>query len=156
MLFIICLLAIIGIFLIPNKAHEKELSVENSFENKDTYNRINLAQINEIDWFAEKDRLIAIMKWYADEYNVNQYQLVETARCESGFSPDVLEFKRYGDSGKAAGVMQFHKPTFDRFKQESGMTDLDYKNNDDQILLATWAFSKGYQSHWTCWSKQFN
>lgn len=83
-------------------------------------------------------------------------ELYITSQCESiDFKQEVLDFKQFGDSGKAKGVMQFHEETFNRFKKESGLSDLDYYNNDDQIMLAAWAFSKGYQYHWTCFTKHF-
>ncbi len=145
---LVALGVILTIALYPRTAHEQE-------QIKSIEIKSEIEQINDTEWFNEKDRLTAIIKYYSEEYKISEKELYETAKCESGFSKEVLEFKQFGDSGKAAGIMQFHEPTFDRFMKESGILDLDYHNNDDQIMLAAWAFSKSYQGHWTCWTKQF-
>ncbi|MCX6309999.1 MAG: hypothetical protein NTY32_14675, partial [Bacteroidia bacterium] len=45
----------------------------------------------------------------SQEYGLDYDQLYSVIKCES-------EFKiTYGDSGKAFGVAQFHKPTFDQY-----------------------------------------
>jgi soluble lytic murein transglycosylase-like protein len=69
---------------------------------------------------------------------------VKIAKCESGLNPTV-----YGDSGKAYGLYQFHRGTFEMFAKEAGL-ELDYYNPEHQIILANWAFAQGYYSHWTC------
>lgn len=72
--------------------------------------------------------------------------LVVTLKCESGLKHENV----YGDHGKAYGIAQFWKGTFDKFKGEAKMPDLDYYNQDDQITLAAWAFAHGKQGSWTC------
>lgn len=79
------------------------------------------------------------------EYKVDPVFALNIAKCESGFREKV-----YGDSGKAYGIYQFHKPTFELFKKKAGAPSLDYKNPDDQIELAVWAFANGLDSHWSC------
>lgn len=80
-------------------------------------------------------------------YGIDPVMSVEVAKCESGFRTDV-----FGDAGKAYGVFQFHRPTFDRFAREAGVK-LDYKNPDHQVELYVWAIREGYASHWTCHRK---
>ena len=74
--------------------------------------------------------------------------LVEVSRCESNFNNLAV-----GDHGKARGLFQFWRGTFDTFKEEAGMPQLEYTNENDQIKLAAWAFANQKQSHWTCFSK---
>ena len=67
------------------------------------------------------------------------------AKCESNFNPYV-----YGDKGKAYSVMQFWRKTFDAFKDEANMENLQYENWQDQIYLAFWSFANGKKGHWVC------
>ena len=92
-----------------------------------------------------------IIASYAKQYEVEPAILVEVSRCESNFKHDV-----YGDRGKAYGIMQFWENTFNQFKKEANLEHLEYKNLKDQAQLAAWAFSKGYQNHWTCYRKVVN
>lgn len=83
----------------------------------------------------------------AKRFNVDDRVLLSIANCESGMQHDGI----FGDGGAAYGIMQFHEPTFDMFKQQAGMPELDYKNRDDQIVLAAWALKNGLGYHWTCY-----
>lgn len=85
----------------------------------------------------------------ANEFGVNIALATEVAMCESSLRHDGV----YGDGKKAYGLYQFHKQTFDLFKEKSGMKDLNYENMEDQTKLAMWAFKNGYGSHWTCYKK---
>lgn len=87
-----------------------------------------------------------MIRHYASEFGVNPEKALAVAKCESNFKEDV-----YGDHGLAYGIYQFHVETFDRMAREFG-EPLNYFSTEDQIKLATWAFSKGYQNHWTCWN----
>ena len=80
---------------------------------------------------------------YADFYGVSAEVMSRVIAGESGFQCDI-----YGDSGKAFGIAQFHRPTFNAFSKELGET-LDYYSCEDQIKLMAWALSKGYGRHWT-------
>lgn len=82
----------------------------------------------------------------AKEFNVNPQIMSGTIQCESRYDNDVI-----GDSGKARGIAQFWKSTFNMFKEKSGMKELRYESEDDQIKLMAWAFSNGYAKHWTCY-----
>lgn len=84
---------------------------------------------------------------YAKKFGVSQKLALDVAKCESSLRGNV-----FGDSGKAYGTYQFHKPTFEAFSKEFG-EQLDYYNNEDNIKLAIWAFKKGRQYHWTCYDK---
>ncbi len=84
---------------------------------------------------------------FARVYKVQEKQLLAVSFCESSFNQNAI-----GDKGRAVGIFQFHKPTFDRFTKEMGEV-LDYNSYQDQAKVASWAFSKGYQSHWSCYKK---
>ncbi|MEK7192553.1 MAG: transglycosylase SLT domain-containing protein [Patescibacteria group bacterium] len=88
-----------------------------------------------------------LIEMYAKRYGTNVKLATDIARCESEFRTDV-----YGDSGKAYGVFQFHKPTFDEFAKKFG-DELDYKNTEDNIKLAVWALAHGKANHWSCYAK---
>jgi len=70
------------------------------------------------------------------------YKIIE---CESSWRPDV-----YGDGGRAYGLAQFHRPTWDWLCELSGK-DLDYYEPHHQIELLTWALENGRGYLWTCW-----
>jgi soluble lytic murein transglycosylase-like protein len=57
-----------------------------------------------------------------------------------------------GDGGKAYGLLQFHRPTFDRYSKRYGLT-LDYKNPLDQIILASLMINEDINNvhHWSVW-----
>lgn len=97
--------------------------------------------------FIKPFRLDQSITHYTALYGANEDQLRKTIKGESTFRCDV-----YGDNGKAYGIAQFHKPTFERWSKELG-EELDYYSCHDQIKLMSWAFSKGdkYKRHWTAW-----
>lgn len=85
------------------------------------------------------------------QYGMDPVLMTELARCESGFQPYIK-----GDNGKAFSYYQFHRPTFDLFKEEAGAPWLRYENPDDSIELAVWAIKNGKKDHWTCFDKVIN
>lgn len=66
-------------------------------------------------------------------------------RCESQYNP-----KARGDSGRALGVGQFHKPTFERLSKLMG-EELDYNSYYDQTKLLAWSLDNGYGANWTAY-----
>ena len=67
------------------------------------------------------------------------------ADCESDFHPSIK-----GDGGRAHGLFQYHKGTFDRYAKLSGMT-LDYYSYEDQAQLTAWLYVNKPESlrEWT-------
>jgi hypothetical protein len=65
---------------------------------------------------------------------------------ESSWNPYAI-----GDNGKAYGLAQFHKETFDMFSKKYGIS-LDYYNSKDQIILLILMFNDGYGYHWTAYA----
>jgi len=82
--------------------------------------------------------------FYAQQYKVSEKKMLAVAFCESSFNP-----KAVGDGGRARNIYQYHLPTFIAFEKQLG-EDLDYNSYHDQAKLTAFAFSKGYDSHWTC------
>lgn len=84
--------------------------------------------------------------FYAELNNTSYTEISKVAFCESSFNP-----KAKGDSGRAFGVMQYHKPTFEAFSKLMG-EELDYYSYNDQLKLTAWIWANypQYKSHWTC------
>ena len=74
--------------------------------------------------------------------------LNKIVELESGWRPNVI-----GDGGRAFGLAQFHKGTFDDFKEEAQMSELEYKNPYHQLTLLVWAIENGKQNHWTTYKR---
>lgn len=88
-----------------------------------------------------------------EKYGGEQEQiLTKVMNCESGGRRDVK-----GDGGKAHGLYQYHKPTWDRFAKLYGQ-EMDYYSPLDQIKLTAFVFQKypEYRNHWTCFTKNKN
>ncbi len=95
----------------------------------------------------EKQCVINLIEKYSKEYNYPTQLAKDIAYCESEYKPTAL-----GDSGKAYGIYQFHKNTFNLFSKEKGEV-LDYYNTEDNIKLAIWALANDKENHWTCYKK---
>lgn len=80
---------------------------------------------------------------YSNQFGVDFDTFYSVILCESGGDTNNI-----GDKGLAIGVLQFHESTFNAMSKEYGEV-LDYHSANDQIKLGSWAFSKGYDSHWT-------
>lgn len=89
--------------------------------------------------------------YFAKQNSIKDNELLVVAKCESTFNQSAI-----GDHGKARGIFQYHKPTFDRFSELMGQ-DLDYYSAHDQAKLTAFVFAQypQYKSHWTCFSKNF-
>jgi hypothetical protein len=79
----------------------------------------------------------------AIKYGIEKSELMQVIECESGFKVKVK-----GDSGKAYGLLQFHKPTF------KGFCKGDYYSPKDQLECAGQMFqTPKLKLHWTCFKK---
>jgi hypothetical protein len=81
-----------------------------------------------------------------------QKEMLNIITCESDGQHDGL----YGDNGKAYGVAQWHKRTFDELKAKAFMPGLNYRSKHDQIKLLEWALRNGYDIRWSCSTKYKN
>lgn len=87
-----------------------------------------------IDW------IFAYSQWYG----ANPYQLLRVGECESELTPYAL-----GKQGEV-GPFQFHPRGiwWSTPQAAKGYSMWDVEAN---VAAAAWAFSRGLQSHWTCW-----
>lgn len=96
---------------------------------------------------TEREKM-AVFLYEQVEYDYKKFSTIKKViDGESGWNPNAV-----GDSGKAKGVAQFHKPTFDDFSRLSGIEG-SYEDPYDQIKLMIWAFNNNLESHWTVWRK---
>jgi hypothetical protein len=80
----------------------------------------------------------------SQKYGLDYDQLSSVIQCESAFNS-----VKYGDKGKAFGVAQFHKATFDEYC--SG----NYYNSIDQLNCMAKMFSTGGAGNWSCFNKLY-
>lgn len=90
-----------------------------------------------------RDELDARISYYAQKWGVSAEKMKAVISGESNYRCTV-----YGDDDKAFGIAQFHRSTFDSFSKEMGET-LNYYSCENQIELMAYAFSRGWQNHWT-------
>lgn len=82
----------------------------------------------------------------ATKYGVNYDHLYKTLYCESGLNPNAL-----GDHGTSFGVAQFHLPTDLKTAQGTIITKDIALDPIQAIDAASYQFSIGNASRWTCW-----
>ena len=87
------------------------------------------------------------IEYYSEKWDVSFADMIAVIKCESNFRHENV----YGDGGRAYGLCQFHKPTFD-----DNCEKCNYYSIDDQIDTMAKMFSLGLQHHWTCYKKLFN
>lgn len=80
---------------------------------------------------------------YAALYGTEGSLIKKMVKCESEFKTTAL-----GDGGRAYGLMQYHKASFERHAKLFG-EELDYYSSHDQIKLGSWAVANGYGREWT-------
>lgn len=87
--------------------------------------------------------------YHAKAQGVNEEQMLKVSFCESSYKQNAV-----GDGGKALGVFQYHKPTFDRYASWMG-EKLDYTSAEDQIKLTAWIWKNHPEEKraWTCYTK---
>ena len=81
------------------------------------------------------------------EIPIKHKELIDClAFYESGNNPEAV-----GDSGKAYGVLQFWQSTFDFYSAKYNMQWLDYKNPNDQHILADKMLKEDIENtrHWS-------
>lgn len=104
-------------------------------------------RINSEEPIIIKPTLQEYISLYAHQYGASEKELLAVAKCESSFNQNAI-----GDGGRAIGVFQFHRPTWESFSRKLGER-LDINSYQDQAKLASWAFANNYKSHWVCYNK---
>lgn len=108
--------------------------------------------IEKTSWTKEEVKQIA--QFYEQKYNVRN--LVATVQCESQFKYNAVNMQDSHRLSKGSwGAAQFSKETFKHYAKEMG-ADYDDPMNPYQALdVMGYMFSKGQQSNWSCWTKNF-
>ena len=75
----------------------------------------------------------------AEKYGLNEKRFLKLIYCESTFDENAI-----GDNGKAFGLLQFHKPTFNQYCEG------DYYNMNDQLNCAAKMIKNGLSYKWSC------
>lgn len=81
-------------------------------------------------------------------YGIDYDEIYSTIDCESKFDSEAYNPTKT-KLGHSYGVGQFMTPSWEWFNKMRG-TNMDYMNPYDQLDMAAWLFSKGYQSQWDC------
>lgn len=86
----------------------------------------------------------AYVEIMAHQYSVDLVRINHIVTCESGYKHTGV----YGDKGKAMGLFQFHRTTFEDQKKKYGKTWLEYEKMEDQTELAMMMMRDGMWSRW--------
>lgn len=125
----IAMLAIIGT-IIPNTIYgdrSEALVIKNPLES--------------LSVTSSKEEIIMAIRYVSRKYLIDESEFMAVIKCESNFRIDAL-----GDSGKAFGLLQFHKSTFDQYCKG------DYHSPKDQLSCGASMFqTPKLKLHWTCW-----
>ena len=81
--------------------------------------------------------------YLSQAYKINYSQFYSVIECESAFR------LLYGDSGRAFGIAQFHKDTFNTYCKGN------YYNSYDQLTCMAQMVSQGKARQWTCFNKLY-
>lgn len=108
----------------------------------------NLPNTSQLETKESREVLKRFLRARLISYGIeDQYNIAESViTCESNWRINV-----YSRGHISYGVAQFRETTFDWFSKMKGKK-LNYYNPYDQLDLLAWAFSKGYQNHWDCYS----
>lgn len=96
------------------------------------------------------DYILQVIKEAAYRYDVSQWAVEKTLRCESwNFDWNVIVGRQLGPYGEK-GIAQLHaqglEPLFYQLGYESPFSILQ------SVDFIAWAFSKGLASHWSCYN----
>ena len=87
----------------------------------------------------------------ANRYGVSSAQLLAIARCESTFSPTVVNYSYVAPDGTSpTGLFQYIGSTWRSFSSQAGYGGASIFDATAQANVTAWAFAHGYASHWEC------
>ena len=99
--------------------------------------------------WVTRNHVIAWVYEYAAYYGVNAQVLLAVGQCESGLQP----YPRDGRSGEI-GPFQFH-PRGIWWQTPYAWMGYSPRDPEVNVAAAAWAFSRGYQYHWSCYRMLF-
>lgn len=102
-------------------------------------------------WTVEEVKVL--VNKYADTYGVSRSVLNRVVSCESQYNYKAVNWKdSHRLSNGSHGVAQFSRETFNGFAKKMGKDYYDDPYNPEQALdVMSWAISKGYGNHWSCY-----
>lgn len=114
------------------------------------YSKALAPQYNPLESLSDNPTISEIklaISYVAKKYLVDESQLMQVIKCESSYRTNAV-----GDDGLAYGLLQFHKPTFDKFCEGN------YYSAKDQLVCAAkmWSQNEKNKLHWSCWKKYFS
>lgn len=102
--------------------------------------------LSSLSYTSTVSEIKSAISYVAIKYGIEESEFMKVVECESSFDVNAT-----GDSGRAFGLMQFHKPTFYEF------CNGDYYSPQDQLECAGKMFqTEKLKRHWSCWSKYFS
>lgn len=94
------------------------------------------------------DKIKEAVVTIAYKYGVENSQLIQTLKCESGF-----DNTRVGKAGEI-GIAQFMPSTWALWNKQRGI-NLNIHSIRDQLDMMSWAFKNHLEPNWTCWKIYF-
>ena len=87
----------------------------------------------------------------ANRYGVSSTRLLDIAKCESTFSPTVVNHSYVAPDGTSpTGLFQYVGSTWRSFSSQAGYGGASIFDATAQANVTAWAFAHGYSSHWEC------
>ena len=87
----------------------------------------------------------------ANRYGVSSARLLAIAKCESTFSPTVVNHSYVAPDGTSpTGLFQYIGSTWRSFSSQAGYGGASIYDATAQANVTAWAFAHGYASHWEC------
>ena len=87
----------------------------------------------------------------ANRYGVSSARLLAIARCESTFSPTIVNHNYVAPDGTSpTGLFQYIGSTWRSFSSQAGYGGASIYDATAQANVTAWAFANGHASHWEC------
>ena len=108
-------------------------------------------------WFpkllGEKLEMARYAHGQAIENGIDPYKFLKLINCESQFEYALGDYRSETKEFMAAGPAQWWFSSWEKYTKQFGLEHLNYKNSEDQILLAAKVISedkKGWKNWWNC------
>lgn len=107
---------------------------------------------DKLDQFKEKSAILnnkinSLDKELRKEL-IQKELIAKIIACESDGNSTAI-----GDNGKAYGIVQYHKATFEEHARKANLKNADWKNPKHQLYLLGWALNNNEGGKWTCYNK---
>lgn len=102
------------------------------------------------EWSVQEVK--TLVDYYADKHGLSRQVLHKVISCESQYNYNAVNWKDSHRLSKGShGVSQFSRETFLGFAKQMDKDYTDPYNPEQALDVMSWAISKGYGNHWTCW-----